>query len=81
MTGGNFITVEKWAGLPSSFGVYTTLSCSITTIGQLSAIKFNNLLPKTSASAIGQDGDRIGSIFVTTLNATGGEFHGKCYAT
>jgi hypothetical protein len=81
MTNGSFITVEKWAGLPSSFGVYIALSCSITTIGQLSAIKFNNLLPKTSSAAIGQDGNRIGSVFVTTLNATSGEFHGKCYAT
>jgi hypothetical protein len=81
MSNGDFIVVEKWGGQTSSKGVYEILSCSITTIGQLSAVKFNNLLPKTNTASIGQGSNRVGSIFATTLNATAGEFHGKVYAT
>ncbi len=63
--------VYKWGGQGSTVGAYTTLTCSITLVGQLSAVMFNNLLPKvTNGGTIGQGSNRINSYFGTNMDVT-----------
>ena len=63
--------VYRWGGQGSTVGVYSTLSCSLTLIGQLSAVSFNNLLPKVeNGGTIGQGSNRINAYFGTNMDVT-----------
>jgi len=89
-TDGTFVVINKWGGNGSTIGSYSSLSCSITPTAQISAITFNNLLPKTSLATIGKDSttERVKNYFgvnadITTLNSSGSsnKVYGKTYAT